>query len=104
MTLIMLAEAMEPILGVTASTNESYSQEQTKEIISRHINEVPVELTARLANGQISLYDMMNVEKDDVLVLRKKTVKPMEIMVNNHVCFRAYPAQCSGMYAAIIAD
>lgn len=104
MTLILMAEAMEPILGVEASTNQPYSQEQTTEIISRHIDEVPVEVTARLADGLISLYDMMNMEKDDVLVLRKKTFEPMEIMVNDHLCFRAYPARCSEMYAAIITD
>jgi flagellar motor switch protein FliM len=103
LTLTLLASAMDPILGIQTKPGPKVSTKELSDRILRTMHRAPVELVARVTQATMSLNDVMNLVPGDILVLNKKTVSPLDLVVNRRPCFKAFPARSSGKYAVVIA-
>lgn len=103
LNLTVLASALDPILGIQTKHGPKISAKELSDRVLRSIHGVPVEVVAQITQSTISLNDVMNLEPGDILVLNKKTVSPMELLVNRRPCLRAYPARSLYKYAVVIA-
>jgi flagellar motor switch protein FliM len=103
LNLTLLASAMDPILGIQTKPGPKVSTKELSDRILRSMHRAPVELIARVTQATMSLNDVMNLVPGDILVLNKKTVSPLDLLVNRRPCFKAFPARSSGKYAVVIA-
>jgi len=98
------AEALDPAVGITPRVHKAINTVELSKMIIRQLSDVPVEVTAQLCTSSIRMEDLMHLEPGDVLVLGKKTEEPAEVLLNNRLCFQAWPAGCDGKLALVIAQ
>lgn len=103
LNLTLLASAMDSILGIQTKPGPKTSAKEISDRVLRSMHGVPVELTARVSQATMPLNDVMNLEPGDILVLNKKTVTPLDLLVNRRPCFKAFCARSFGKYAVVIA-
>jgi flagellar motor switch protein FliM len=99
----LLASAMDTILGIQTKPGPKSTAKELSERIQRTTFHARVEVIARVTNSKISLNNVMNLVPGDILVLDKKTVAPLDLLVNRRPCLRAFPARSSNKYAVVIA-
>jgi flagellar motor switch/type III secretory pathway protein FliN len=98
------AEALDPAVGITPRVHKTINTAELSKMIVRQLSDVPVEVTARLCTSSIRMEDLMHLEAGDVLVLGKKIEEPADVLLNNRLCFQAWPAECEGKQALVIAN
>lgn len=103
LNLTVLASAMDSILGIQTKPGPKPSAKELSDRILRTMHQAPVELVARVTQSTMSLNDVMNLAPGDILVLNKKTVSPLDLLINKRPCFKAFCAKSSGKYAVVIA-
>ena len=103
LNLTLLASAMDSILGIQTKPGPKTSAKEQSDRVLRSMHGVPVELVARVTQATMPLNDVMNLEPGDILVLNKKTVTPLDLLVNRRPCFKAFCARSFGKYAVVIA-
>lgn len=100
----ILSKTIEPIAGIQPRTATPPSQQEMSNMIMQHAHKALVEVTARLCSTSIKLDDVMNLSTGDIVMLNKKTNEPLDVLLNQRNCFRAYPATASGKYAIVITQ
>lgn len=103
-TILFLAEAMDPAIGIAPRVQKTINSVELSKLIVRQLSDVPVEVTAQLCTSTIRMEDLMRLEQGDVLVLGKKTDEPAEVLLNNKLSFQAWPANCEGKLGLVIAQ
>ncbi|MHC5060371.1 MAG: FliM/FliN family flagellar motor switch protein [Planctomycetota bacterium] len=98
----VLSEIIEPALGIKAQVTQQLTDQNARNLIMRHIYEVPVDVSVRLTSASMNLSDIMNLDVGDVLLLEKKINEPSDVLLNDRTCLRGYPATSSGKYAVVI--
>ncbi len=101
--LTLLASAMDSILGIQTKPGPKSTAKELSDRILKTMHKAPVELVARVTQATMSLNDVMNLAPGDILVLNKKTVSPLDLLINGRPCFKAFCARSSGKYAVVIA-
>ncbi|MBN1817626.1 MAG: FliM/FliN family flagellar motor switch protein [Sedimentisphaerales bacterium] len=101
---IFAAEALEPILGVQAKDGPAQTPNELRDRIMETISEAPIQVEARLARALISLHDLMRLRANDLVVLQRRIHEPIDVLLNNRACFKAYPARTATKYAVVIAS
>lgn len=103
LTFIILSDILEPVLGIRARPDQEFSAQQIRDMIMQNMHAAPIEVAAQFGSASMSLSDVMNLCVGDMLLLEKKIDEPIEVLLNNRPCLRAYPATSSGKYAIVIA-
>ncbi len=102
--LLMLCDALEPVVGKTAQVAGEFSAEDISKAILNHLQQISVSVTAQLASTVLTFDEMMSLQVDDILLLDKAIDKPAEVMVNDQMAFRGRPAKSAGRYAVVITE
>jgi flagellar motor switch protein FliM len=76
--------------------------EAQAEALRRHMNKVRVPLSVNLGNTDISVSELMNLQKGDVICLEKGTKEDLEVMVGRERRFSARPGVLGKRMAARI--
>ena len=100
----ILSKTIEPIAGIQPQTATPPSKQEMSNTIMQHAHKALVEVTARLCSTSIKLNDVMNLSTGDIVMLNKKTNEPLDVLLNQRDCFRAYPASASGKYAIVMTQ
>ena len=104
LTFTLLAETIEPALGVNPTAKSTAPPEELQNRILQNLNDAPIQIEARLAEATVSLHDAMSLRPGDVMVLNKKMTEPLDLVLNERKCFRAFPARTAGRLALVIAQ
>jgi flagellar motor switch protein FliM len=102
--LLILCNALEPVVGKTAEATDKFSAEDISKAILNHLQQMSVFVTAQLASTVLSFDEMMSLQVDDILLLDKAIDKPVEVMVNDQMAFLGRPAKSAGRYAVVITE
>ncbi|MGH2272614.1 FliM/FliN family flagellar motor switch protein [Anaerohalosphaeraceae bacterium U12dextr] len=100
----MQAESLDPAVGIMPRIHKAVNPAELSKMIIRQLSDVPVEVTAQLCTGSVRMEELMHLEVGDVLVLGKKIQEPADVLLNNRLCFQAWPAACEGKQALVIAN
>lgn len=82
--------------GLFISTNDNTTpptETEVRNLIISHLNDIPIPVKAVLGRANISVSDLMTVEKGDVLVLDKRIDSPIEILIDDTIFFMGRPAK-----------
>ena len=101
-TLLFVAEAIDSAVGIHRTFRTLNAAELSRQIV-RQLYDVPVEIVSQLCVSSIRMEDLMRLEKGDVLNLNKKIDEPINVLLNDRICFQAWPVQCEAKQALRIA-
>ena len=101
---ILPAHTLAPLVGKTIAAPVKMTREQLTRLLTEHVYDVPVTVTARLAATQISFEDVLDLATDDVLLTNKPIHEPVDLIVADRVLFRGSPAQSEARYAVLVTE
>ncbi len=101
-TFTILSSLLEPVAGSKAIHDPNPTPQKLANMLMQAMQEVPIEASAQLCLASVSLNDYMNLQPGDTLLLGKKTDEPIDVLLNNHPSFKAYPTKSLGKYAVVI--
>jgi len=101
-TLMLRSEFFDSALGHRGAVLKK--PEETSRMILRQMENVPVEVSARLCRASMPLEALMGLCVGDVLVLNKKITEPVEVLLNGKSCLEAWPAQMQNRLALVAAQ
>jgi len=99
----VLSTVVDSALGCPRDEGSQPTTQEVANQVMANVHKVGVEVTARLSSAFIELDDIMNISPGDVLLLPNKIGDPCEILLNQKVCFKGYPATCRGKYAVVLS-
>lgn len=102
-TFTLLSTILDPAVGVETNSDAERTLQKLTKTIMTNVHKVPIEVTARMCTASIELDDVMNLRSGDLLLLERKIAEPLEVLLNDQKCFKAYPATLAGKYALVIA-
>ena len=101
-TFAMLSDILEAVVGGKPLNTLKPSPQKISNMLMQTMHEAPVRVAAQLCSASISLNDIMNLQKDDILLLDKKIDDPVDVLLNEHISFKAYQAKSHGKHAVVI--
>ena len=101
-TITILSNLLEPVVGSKAIQDPNPTPQKLANMLMQAMQEVPIEASAQLCLSSVSLNDFMNLQPGDTLLLDKKTDEPIDLLLNNHPSFKAYPTKSLGKHAVVI--
>lgn len=100
---LILCNELQPAMEENA-TAQVLSAKDISNAMLNHIYEVPVLVKAQLDSTVFTFEDIMNLGVGDVLLLDKKTDEPIDLIAEDRILFRGWPAKSAGKYAVVITD
>ena len=101
---VLSGSALAGVVGKALPQPVTATQEQLAPLLMEHVQEMPVTVTARLANTRLSFEEILHVGPDDILLVEKPISEPMDIIVDGRAVFRGRPAQSAGKYAVFVTE
>ena len=99
----MISNILDPLVGAKNPNTEDLSAQSISNMIMQRMHNIPISVTSQICSASISLNDLMNLNKGDVLLLNKKISEPFDILLNDHSSLKGYLASSHGKYAMAIA-
>ena len=93
---------LKPVVGENTQTVYEFSAEDISKAMLRHVQEMPVFVTAQLASIVLTFEEAMSLGVDDTLLFDKKIDEPVELIVKGKTVLRGWPAKSAGKHAVVI--
>jgi flagellar motor switch protein FliM len=72
--------------------------------LMEHLQQMPVTVTARLATTNIRFQEMLDLGRDDIVMLDKPLAEPVELIIDGRPAFRGRVARADGRYAVFVTE
>jgi len=102
--LLMLCDALDPIVGKASQAVSEFSAEDISKAILDRLQEMPICVTAQLGSAMLTLEEVMSLHPCDILLLDKETDEPVELTAEGRALFRGQAAKSAGKYAVVITE
>lgn len=99
MPCVQLARTLEGIVQAVPP-----SEGRLSEALHRHVDNIPVQITAEFARTQLTLEQAMNLTAGDVLLMDKDLDDPMVLKIDDQPLFFGKPVQCEDHYAVVLTN
>ena len=100
---MIFCNELQPAMEENA-TAQVFSAEDISNAMLNHVYEVPILVKAQLDSTVFTFEEIMNLGVGDILLLDKKTDEPIELIVEDRILFRGWPAKSAGKYAVVITE
>ena len=95
--LVLISDQIESIAGI--KTSNMISAEQSRELMTAHINDVMLNVIGRLDQIPVRLRDIAVLAPGDVLMLPKKPSQPIDIIASGKVVMQGLPVTHKNKYS-----
>ncbi len=102
--LLLPCSLLAPLVGRTRQAAQQASPEESSRTLMEHVQQMPVRITARLASTTLSFEELLELGRDDILLLDKSLDEPIELLVEDRVVFHGRPARSNGRRVAVITQ
>lgn len=102
--LLILCEELNAVVGRTNQASHTFSPEEISKTVLKHLQGVPVVMTAQLVSTELTFEEVATLQVNDVLVLDKKVHEPVDLMINGRPVYCGWLAKSAGKYAVKIAS
>lgn len=100
---LILCDELRPTVEKN-TTAQVLSEKDISNAMLNHVYEVPVLVKAQWDSTVPTFEEIMNLGVGDILLLDKKIDEPIELIVEDRILFRGWPAVSDGKYAVIITE
>jgi flagellar motor switch protein FliM len=104
MQFVLPAETLAPLVGKAPEPKVNQPQEQLTRLLTEHVHNMPVTVTARLAETRIGFGEVLDLATDDILLIGKPIEEPIDLMIGDRIIFRGSAAQSEGRYAVYVTE
>ena len=98
---LLCCDALRQVAG-DLETQEAKTPAENTAAMQRCIHTMPLSLTAQLAKTKLFLKDVMDLQVNDVVLLDKTIMEPVEILFEDRTIFNGRPVQLDGNHAVLI--
>ena len=91
-----------PLVGKEPAKTAPLSAEELSRTLTEHLHRMPVTVTTVLASTRLGIAELVDLHRDDVLLLDKTIEEPVELLLEGRVVFRGRPARSDGRYAVVL--
>jgi len=93
-----------PLVGKARQAVQQTSPEELSRTLTEHVQQMPISITARLASTTLSFEELLELHRDDILLLDKSLDEPIELLVADRLVFREHPARSNGRRVVVITQ
>jgi len=104
LVVLMLSQKLNAVAGAVGQNTIDSAGQQAQQAILAHLHQMPICIRARLAQKVLTFQQVMDLEVGDVVVLSKPIDEPVELLVDDRVVLRGWPAQSQGRYAVVVSE
>lgn len=93
-----------PLVGKGRQAAPQISPDELSRTLMEHVQQMPVTVTARLARTMLHFAELLELGRDDILLLDKSLDETIELLVDSRVVFRGRAARSGGQRAVVITQ
>lgn len=86
----------------SSRSEKTLTPEQAKKVMLEYAKQLPVSVIARFPSTELSLEQILTLQKDDILMLDNKVTDPLNLVVEGKTRYLAQPVKSGGKLAARI--
>jgi len=83
---------------------QQISPEELSRTLTEHVQQMPVTVTARLASTTLHFEELLDLGRDDILLLDRSLDEAIELLVDSRIVFRGRVARSGGQRAVVITQ
>ena len=87
-----------------ATSNKREVTETERDALESGISRTKINLTAVVGGSNITVSELLNLQRGDIIMLNKKVEEPLEIFVENQLKFKAKPGIKKKNVAVMITE
>jgi flagellar motor switch protein FliM len=104
MRFVLPCRTLAPLVGRPLQAAAKLSQEELQRIMTAHLQQMPVTITAKLSSTWLSFEEVLGLGRDDIMLLNKQIDEPLDLIIDNQPVFRARPVRSGGRYAVLVTE
>jgi flagellar motor switch protein FliM len=93
-----------PLVGKGRQVAQQISPEELSRTLTEHVQQMPVTVTARLASTTLHFEELLDLGRDDILLLDRSLDEAIELLVDSRIVFRGRVARSGGQRAVVITQ
>ncbi len=99
---VLPCRTLAPLVGRSLQSAGKPPQEELQRIMTEHLQQMPVAITARLSSTRLSFEEILDLSQNDIVLLDRRIDEPLDLLIDGQTVFRGRPAQSDGRYAILI--
>ena len=103
-TFALPCSRLAPLVGKNTTAAVKATPQESRRVLSEHLQEMPVPITARLGSTTLSFQEMADLAPGDILLLEKPVDGLVELVVDDRVLYRGHVARSESKYAVSITE
>jgi flagellar motor switch protein FliM len=104
MRFVLPCRMLAPLVGRPLQPAAKLPQEGLQRIMTAHLQQMPVTITARLSSTRLSFEEALDLSQDDIVLLNKQIDELVDLIIDNQPVFRGHPVQSGGRHAVLITE
>lgn len=92
------------VVGKEFQAARPMTPEELSRQMMEHVQHMPITVTARLGCMALRFDELLDLSRDDILLLDKSLDETIELLVDGRVVFRGNPARAGGRRAVVISQ
>jgi len=93
-----------PLAGKSRQAAPPTPPEELSRMLMEHVQQMPITIAARLGHTALRFEELLELGRDDVLLLDRSLDETIELLVDGRVVFRGRVAQSDGRRAVVITQ
>jgi flagellar motor switch protein FliM len=93
-----------PLVGKTQQTTRQSAPEELSRTLMEHVQQMPVTITARLGCTKLSFADIVELGRDDILLLERTLNESIELLLGDQVIVRGRPVKAGERRAVLVTE
>jgi len=102
--LVAPCSVLAPLVGKKPPAIHPISPEELARTLMEHVQQMPIQVTARLACAKLNFRELIELSPDDILLLDKSVHEPMDVLVGDQLVFRGQPARSRETRAVLVTE
>jgi flagellar motor switch protein FliM len=93
-----------PLVGKMQQSVRQSSSEELSRTLMEHVQQMPVTITARLGSTRVSFADIVELGRDDILLLDRSPHESIELLLGDRVIVRGRPVKAGEKRAVLVTE
>jgi len=103
-SLLLPCSLLAPLTGKSRQAAQPTPPEELPRMLMEHVQQMPIAVTARLGHTALRFEELLELGRDDILLLDRSLDEAIELLVDGRVVFRGRVAQSDGRRAVVITQ
>jgi flagellar motor switch protein FliM len=104
MLFVTPCSVLAPLVGKVQQTVRQSVPEEMSRTLMEHVQQMPVKVIARLGSTKLSFADVVELGRNDILLLDRSPHESIELLLGDRVIVRGRPVKAGGKRAVLVTE